>query len=91
MRYRRSVDVVDHYAWALWLATPVVATALAAAWVWWRGRAPKLPGPKRAIAEHRAYLEALTRHTVDSKASHKVAEPRRSPSVTTEARSTVTR
>jgi uncharacterized iron-regulated membrane protein len=91
----RTVAVVAQYAWALWLAGPVVATALAAVWVWWRGRPAKTPRPKQAIAEHQAYLDALRRPAVDRLADEHAerapAVPRRSPSVAPQPRSTVTR
>jgi uncharacterized iron-regulated membrane protein len=83
---------VAQYAWALWLAGPVVATALAAVWTWWRGRPAKAPKPKRAMAEHQAYLEALRQPAVDRDADALAQPPpRRSPSVARQARSTVTR
>jgi hypothetical protein len=86
---------VAQYAWALWLAGPVVATALAAVWTWWRGRPAKVPKPKRAMAEHQAFLEALREPAVDRAAQPQpdaaLARARRSPSVTRQARSTVTR
>jgi hypothetical protein len=88
---------VAHYAWALWLAGPVVATALAAVWTWWRGRPAKVPGPKRAMAEHQAYLEALRQTAVATGDAQQhderkaAAQARRSPSVPRQARSTVTR
>jgi hypothetical protein len=50
-----------HYGWALWLCVPVVATALAAIWTWWRDREPKLASTRTGIAAHQAYLAALTR------------------------------
>jgi hypothetical protein len=85
-------QVVAQYAWALWLAGPVVATALAAVWVWLRGRPSKKPGPKQAMAEHRAYLEALRQLPVDEQAPERAAPAaRRSASVAPQPRSTVTR
>lgn len=95
MRRGRTVSDVGEYAWALWLAGPVVATALAAVWVWWRGRPAKVPHPKQAMAEHRAYLDALRRtavdHAAEDESSRAAAKARRSPSVATQARSTVSR
>jgi hypothetical protein len=84
------------YGWALWLAGPAAGTLLAAAWAWWRGRPAKVPEPKRAMAEHRAYLEALCRPVevvgADEQPDPRAAAPaRRSPSVTASARSTVSR
>lgn len=91
-RGSRTVSFVAQYAWALWLAGPVVATALAALWVWWRGRPSKVPGPKRAMAEHRAYLEALRQPVVDGQAAEPAAPAtRRSRSVAPQPGSTVTR
>jgi hypothetical protein len=49
-----------HYGWALWLSVPIASTILAALWTWWRARAPKLASTRTGIAEHQAYLEALT-------------------------------
>lgn len=50
--------------WALWLAVPIGATALAAIWVWWRGyrlrRAARPLGTEAAVRAHSRYLEALT-------------------------------
>jgi len=51
---------VAHYAWALWLSVPVIATVLAAIWTWWRAREPRLASTRTGIAEHQAYLDALT-------------------------------
>ncbi|HEY3090079.1 MAG TPA: hypothetical protein VGJ59_18665 [Jatrophihabitantaceae bacterium] len=83
---------MGQYAWALWLAGPVVATALAAVWVWWRGRPSKVPTPKQAMAEHRAYLEALRQPPVDGQAPERAAPAAlRSRSVAPQPRSTVTR
>jgi hypothetical protein len=82
---------VAQYAWALWLAGPVVATALAAVWVWWRGRPPAVPSPKQAMAEHRAYLEALRQVPVATQTPEPTAPAaRRSPSVAPQPGSTVT-
>ena len=50
--------------WALWLAVPVGATALAALWAWWRGyrvrRAGRPLGTEAAVRAHSEYLDALT-------------------------------
>lgn len=50
--------------WALWLAVPIGATALAAIWSWWRGyrvrRAGRPLGTEAAVREHSAFLDALT-------------------------------
>jgi hypothetical protein len=49
--------------WALWLAAPVAATALAALWAWWRARgssADKKLDTVEAMRAHRDYLDALT-------------------------------
>ena len=47
-------------AWVLWLAGPVVATALVALWTWVRGRPARVPDSDAAIRGHQAYLDALT-------------------------------
>ncbi len=46
-------------AWAVWLAVPIVVTALAALWAWWRGRPRRAPTVREAMQAHRAYLDAL--------------------------------
>jgi hypothetical protein len=50
--------------WALWLAVPVGATALAAIWSWWRGwrlrRADRPLGTEAAVRAHSEFLDALT-------------------------------
>jgi hypothetical protein len=46
-------------AWAVWLAAPVAATALAALWAWWRGRPARTPSAHAAMQAHRDYLDAL--------------------------------
>lgn len=50
--------------WALWLAVPVGATALAALWSWWRGyrarRANRPLGTEAAVRAHSEFLDALT-------------------------------
>ena len=56
-----------HYAWALWLAAPAVATMLVAVLTWWRGRATKPPSATEAITAHRAYLAALTHQAVGAR------------------------
>jgi hypothetical protein len=55
---------MTHYAWALWLAAPALATMLVAVWTWWRGRATKPPSAAEAITAHRAYLAALANQAV---------------------------
>jgi hypothetical protein len=52
-------DVVNQYAWAIWLAVPVVITLLVAIVVWWRGRARRPPTVNQTLAEHARYLAAL--------------------------------
>jgi hypothetical protein len=47
-------------AWALWLAAPLVTTALVALATWRRGRPPRLPDSDEAIRAHQDYLDALT-------------------------------
>jgi hypothetical protein len=50
--------------WALWLAAPVGATALAAIWSWWRGwrvrRAARPLDTEAAVRAHSEFLDALT-------------------------------
>jgi hypothetical protein len=46
-------------AWVLWLSMPVIATAAAALWAWWRGRPARTPAAHHAIKAHRDYLAAL--------------------------------
>jgi hypothetical protein len=46
-------------AWALWLATPVAVTVVAAFVSWWRGRPQRVPGTDEAMQAHRDYLDAL--------------------------------
>jgi hypothetical protein len=86
---------VGQYAWALWLAGPIVATALAAVWVWWRGLPARVPSPKKTMAQHQAYLDALRQPAVDPGADHEAerapAGGRRSASVNPHPGSTVTR
>jgi hypothetical protein len=57
-------DTVRTMTWALWLAVPIGATALAALWAWWRGyrvrRAGRPLGTEDAVRAHSQYLEALT-------------------------------
>jgi hypothetical protein len=58
-------------AWALWLAVPVAATAVAALWAWWQGQRGRAGGsaaagrqarrPEAAMRGHQQYLDALTR------------------------------
>jgi len=45
--------------WAVWLAVPVVATLLAAAWTWLRSRPAKPLTTSQAMQEHGNYLDAL--------------------------------
>jgi len=96
----RAHGAYRHESWALrvgmWLAGPVAATALAAVWTWWRGRPAKVPGPKRAMAEHHAYLEALRQTAVatgDARHDERkaAAQARRSPSSRGRRVPTVTR
>ncbi|MDT4892937.1 MAG: hypothetical protein QOE97_1972 [Pseudonocardiales bacterium] len=47
-------------SWALWLAAPLVATALAAIALWLRGRPARVAPTDDAINAHQAYLDALT-------------------------------
>lgn len=46
-------------AWVLWLAVPVLAPAVAALLVWWRGRPPRAVDVDAAMKQHQDYLEAL--------------------------------
>lgn len=50
-------------SWALWLAVPVTATALAAVFAWWRGwlvrRAHRPLGTDEAVRAHTEFLDAL--------------------------------
>ena len=61
---RAGADTVTNMTWALWLAVPIGATALAAIWVWWRGyrvrRAGRPLGTEAAVRAHSRYLDALT-------------------------------
>ncbi|MCL2780654.1 MAG: hypothetical protein FWD74_04040 [Actinomycetia bacterium] len=50
---------MSEYAWAWWLAAPIVATALAAALTWWRGRPRRARSTAESITAHRAFLDAL--------------------------------
>jgi hypothetical protein len=45
--------------WAFWLAVPVVATLLAAAWTWLRSRPEPPLSTAEAMRAHSAYLDAL--------------------------------
>jgi hypothetical protein len=56
---RALTGTVAPMAWALWLASPVVATSLAALWVWWRGRPKRAPDIAEAMRQHDDYLAAL--------------------------------
>jgi hypothetical protein len=46
-------------AWAMWLAVPLLVTALAALITWWRGRPVRTPDAEQAMRAHAAYLDAL--------------------------------
>ena len=46
-------------AWVLWLAAPVVATAIAGCLLWWRGRPAKQATTRESIEGHRRYLATL--------------------------------
>ena len=46
-------------AWAVWLAVPFAATALASLWAWWRARPQRAPTAEEAMRAHRDYLDAL--------------------------------
>ena len=50
---------LSHIAWALWLAVPVLATVLAAVWIWWRNRPPRRPTLTETLDEHAGYLACL--------------------------------
>jgi hypothetical protein len=58
---RRGAGTVASMSWALWLATPIVMTVLAATWSWWRGRPQRVPGTDEAMRAHQDYLDALVR------------------------------
>ncbi|MEO9134529.1 MAG: hypothetical protein ABI301_05990 [Jatrophihabitantaceae bacterium] len=63
-------------AWAWWLSVPIVATALAALWVWWAERRARPPGPldtPESMQAHRDYLDALT---VPARGTHRVGADR---------------
>jgi hypothetical protein len=51
-------------SWALWLAIPICATALASVFAWWRGwrvrRAHRPLGTDDAVRAHSEFLDALT-------------------------------
>lgn len=53
-------------SWAIWLAVPIGATALAALWSWWRGRRYQNGGAQArletadAMRAHQTYLDTLT-------------------------------
>jgi hypothetical protein len=57
---RSPAVTVAIMAWALWLAVPLLATALAAVAAWWRGRPRRTPDPEDAMRVHSAYLDALS-------------------------------
>ncbi len=52
-------DALNQYAWAIWLAVPLVITLLVAIVVWWRARAPRPPTVNQTLAEHARYLSIL--------------------------------
>jgi hypothetical protein len=56
---RTNASSVASVAWAVWLAVPIVVTALAALWAWWRGRPRRAPTVREAMQAHRDYLDAL--------------------------------
>lgn len=61
--------------WALWLAVPAGATALAAVGTWLRSRPVATPNTAESMQAHSAYLDALvqTAHSLDC---HPATEPR---------------
>jgi hypothetical protein len=67
--------------WALWLAAPVCATALAALWAWLRGwrvrRAARPPSTEQSVREHLAYLDALV---IPARSSARPERPADEPS-----------
>ena len=60
------------WSWALWLAVPVVATALAALWSWWRARPASTPDTSESMQAHSDYLDALAR---TARGTHRVETP----------------
>jgi hypothetical protein len=46
-------------SWVWWLAGPAVTTVLACLVAWAAGRPKRLPGTRRAVREHRAFLSEL--------------------------------
>ncbi|SOD73195.1 hypothetical protein SAMN05892883_2484 [Jatrophihabitans sp. GAS493] len=48
------------YAWAIWLAAPLLITLFASLWMWWRGRARGVPAAGSAIKAHHRYLDTLS-------------------------------
>jgi hypothetical protein len=46
-------------SWALWLAAPLLATAIVAIWSWLRGRPSRVPESDEAVLAHQQYLDAL--------------------------------
>ncbi|SDJ32314.1 hypothetical protein SAMN05444157_2822 [Frankineae bacterium MT45] len=52
--------VSGEYAWAIWLAAPLVVVLLASIWIWWRGRARGVPAAGAAIKAHHKYLDTLS-------------------------------
>lgn len=62
-------------AWALWLAVPIVATALAALGGWWsarRARPARRADATDTMQAHRDYLDALT---VPARGTERIAAP----------------
>ena len=52
--------------WIVWLAAPLVVTALAAMVLWWRARPRRPIGTGRSIAGHQEYLRVLGANTVET-------------------------
>jgi hypothetical protein len=57
--------------WAIWLAIPVVATLLAAAWSWVRSRPAPTLSTAKSMQAHSDYLDALA----ETARGHQRAEP----------------
>lgn len=53
--------LVEHDAWALWLAAPALGIAVVCLAVWWAARPARPASTPRSIAGHDAYLAALIR------------------------------
>jgi hypothetical protein len=47
--------------WQAWLAAPVVATLIAALWVWWRARPKPAPPVHQRVRDHQRFLDDLDR------------------------------